>query len=83
MREVNVQVWFGNRILPHVPPHFLKSSSPISSESLFWVNSRLIGRYALCSYIEESNFLLDPYQYIYFEDSKELMMYELRWSGTK
>ena len=83
MREVNPQVWYGERELSHVPPHFIKSTTPLTNESLNWVNSKLIGRYSLSTYSEHQNFVFESRTNIYFEDPGEAMMYELRWSGSK
>ena len=83
MREVNLQVWFGERELTHVPPHFTKATTPLSTEALNWVNSKLIGRYTLSTYDESESFIFNSHTYIYFEDPSETMMYELRWSGSK
>jgi len=83
MREVIPTVWYGERKLSHVPPHFVKSASLLTTESLSWVIGRLSGRYAISSFTDDVNFFLDSHNYIYFEDPGEAMMYELRWSGTK
>jgi hypothetical protein len=82
-REINPQVWFGERELHHVPPHFVKATTPLTTESMSWVNTRLISRYALSSLWETDNFIFDSGSYVYFEDPSEAMLYELRWSGTK
>lgn len=83
MREVNPQVWFGERELKHVPPHFIRCETPTSDEALLWVDTMLVGRYALSSYTEDTTFFLDFDTYIYFENPSEATMYELRWSGSK
>ena len=83
MREVNQQVWFGERELSHVPPHFVKATTPLTNEGLNWVNSKLVGRYSLSTLSEHENFIFESRTYIYFEDPGETMMYELRWSGSK
>lgn len=83
MREVNPQVWFGERELSHVPPHFVKATTPLTNEGLNWVNSKLVGRYSLSTLSEHENFIFESRTYIYFEDPGETMMYELRWSGSK
>ena len=85
MREVNPIVWFGERALTHVPPHFVKAQTALTNESLNWVNSKLVGRYAMTTYDDapDNGFIFESHSYIYFEDSAEAMMYELRWSGTQ
>jgi len=83
MMEVNPYVWYATRKLDRVPSHFTKASTPITSESEFWVKSKLTGRYAT-AHIHDVTLLLDSANYfIYFEDPAEAMMYELRWSGSK
>lgn len=79
----NPQIWFGERELKHIPPHFVRCNTPSSQESLVWVRTVLEGRFALSSAIESNTILLkNPYlsHTIYFEDPAEAMMYELRWS---
>ncbi len=83
MREMNPQLWFGEREITHVPPHFKKAPTPLSNESLNWVNSKLTGRYSLSTLSEHENFIFESRTYIYFEDSGDAMMYELRWSGSE
>lgn len=83
MREFNPQLWFGERVLKHVPPHFTKASTPLSDEALLWVNSKLIGRYAMSTFTDLGTFVFESYTSIHFEDAKEAMMYELRWSGSE
>jgi hypothetical protein len=83
MRDVNLQVWFGERELTHVPPHFVKATTPLTSESLHWINSKLTGRYTISTYTDDTNFIIDLSKSVYFEDPGEAMMYELRWAGSK
>ena len=84
MREVNPIVWFGERELTHVPPHFTKAVTSVTQESLMWVSSKLIGRYAMTTHTDlDSGFIFESHTYIYFEDPAEAMIYELRWSGAQ
>jgi len=74
-RDINPQIWFSDRKLKSIPKHFLKSNTPASDEACVWVLSKLQGRFATD--------LGDSFDNdIYFEDPKELMIYELRWSGN-
>lgn len=84
MTEINPYIWFSVRQLDFVPPHFVRSSTPITSDSYFWVKSKLTGRYALHNIdITNLDTVFDLRPYIFFEDPKELVLYELRWSGSK
>ena len=85
MIEIKPQVYFGKRELDSCPPHFVKATTPINSESLIWVKNKLQGRYSLMSISDNdmNNFIFAQKMCIFFEDSGEAMMYELRWSGSK
>ena len=83
-REIDPQSWFGTReITGIIPPHFIKSNTPISDESYNWVVKKLAGRFGSSIDITDissvSGFMENSY--LYFEDPKEAMIYELRWSG--
>lgn len=80
MREFNTQLWFGERELKHVPPHFIKCHTPVGSEQIQWVLTTLTGRYSLSTFTEIDTFFLDSSSYIYFENPAEATLYELRWS---
>lgn len=82
-RGCNPQVWFGDRELKHVPPHFVKAPTPLTTESTQWIYSRLVGRYALSSYLDTNSFIFESGMYVFFEDPSEAMLYELRWSGQQ
>jgi hypothetical protein len=81
--NVNPFKWFGTRELSTVPPHFVKASTILSDKAKLWVVSKLVGRYAIVSITEDTDFIPFPNDYIFFEDPSEAMMYELRWSGSK
>jgi len=82
-REIDPQSWFGIReIKGPVPKHFVKTSTCMFEESYLWVVKKLYGRFGTNS-IEINNFsTFGTHTYIYFEDPKEAMIYELRWSGS-
>lgn len=86
----NPSNWFSKRELKHPPSHFIRSSVPMTPDSYMWVISRLIGRFSTSIIVYEndddsfSSFLVNTdNMYIFFEDPAEVMMYELRWSGSK
>lgn len=84
MDSLNPQVWYGERELNFLPPHFIKASTPLNNESYFWVKSKLIGRFSIyASTIRDSITFLDLRPHIFFEDPKEVTLYELRWAGAK
>jgi hypothetical protein len=89
MREFNPQLWFSKRKLVLIPKHFVRASTPLTEESTIWIEDKLIGRYAISN---ESSRLADTAtlnniltfinsDIIYFEDPKELTLYELYWAG--
>jgi len=81
INDINLREWFGKRKLDYIPVHFLKSSVPLTSDGIAWVEEKTTGRYAVKrAYRSLYGTLHDIYfaQYdIYFEDPKELMLYEL------
>ena len=84
MEEINLNIWFKDRELKTVPPHFIKGQTQLTQEGYFWAKSKLSGRFAVRedeSKIED--FLFETSQRIYFEEPHEAMIYELRWSGSK
>lgn len=75
--NINLHTWFGKRQLNFCPKHFVKVTTSIDDEKLFWVLEKLQGRF----YISGNNSsLFDFTDEIYFEDSQEAMLYELTWS---
>lgn len=83
MREINPQVWFGEREVSHVPPHFVKCPTPLTTASLSWVESSLTGRYAVNTYNDDFDFFLSSSTHLYVEDPREATVYELRWAGSQ
>lgn len=83
-KEMNPCVWFGDRALSSIPRHFVKAPTPLTMDSREWVLTQLKGRYSITevSNIEEVTSLDVLKTYIFFEDSAEAMLYELRWSGN-
>jgi hypothetical protein len=82
MKELSPLAWFGDRELEFKPPHFVKTSTPWTSENYIWVMSKLAGRFCLLDSpadAEHSIFILN--RYFYFEDPKDAMLFELRWAG--
>jgi hypothetical protein len=71
INDINLMEWFSDRKLSYVPIHFHKSSVPLTPESITWIEEKLVGRYAVIGQISNNNGI--PY----FEDKRELMVYEL------
>ncbi len=82
MNEINLQIWYSDRKLEFVPPHFIRAETPVTEESIFWVRARLQGRYSIALVYESELLFLDTPR-VYFEDPAEAMLYELRWAGSK
>ena len=85
MFDLNHLIWFSKRELDYAPPHFIKAHTPATYNSIFWIRSKIVGRFALILSDESINdtFLFDMQTYPYFEYSSEAMLYELRWAGSK
>ena len=84
--NVNPLLWYGERELQHIPPHFTKAYTALTDDSLFWVMTKCYGRYSITNAEEDVNDIMSIFMLvrnIYFEDPSEAMMYELRWSGSK
>jgi len=86
MREFNPLLWYGTRKLKVVPNHFIKAPTLLNTESKQWIQDKLIGRYSIVSKtIEVPHDILTiintDLELVYFEDPKELTLYELYWAG--
>jgi hypothetical protein len=78
--KVDPIVWFAERQLDYPPVHFVTSTTPLTEESKQWVLNKLRGRFSI---IEAYDFLLitnGSMGTISFEDPKEAMLFELKWS---
>lgn len=88
--EIDPIVWFTDRKLSHTPPHFIVVKTPITEESKLWILSNLRGRFSIVTDVglllplsdKFKTFLLSDLNENFpaFEDPKEAMMYELKWS---
>jgi hypothetical protein len=76
--------WFGTRQVDYTPSHFVITNTPATSESLLWVINNLTGRYSIIPQSSNYEILSIIVQHdigiIAFEDSKEAVFYELKWS---
>jgi len=71
--------WFSERKLEFMPGHFVKASTPITQDSLLWIEGKLRGRYTLLHKNFSSNTRVSDFVPA-FEDPKEATLYELTWS---
>jgi hypothetical protein len=80
---VNPMIWYSEREINIVPPHFFKCPSPVTPESLFWVHNKSNSRYVLVDSPQQSDNVISNDKLVYFESQKDATMYELLWSGSK
>lgn len=82
--KINPIDWYSDRKLTYTPKHFSISTTPLTTESELWIRSTLMGRYSVTtgttSNDDDTAFLFDFNSYPAFEDPKEAMIYELKWS---
>lgn len=91
----DLTAWYSERELDFLPAHFIKTTAPVTFESLSWVKDRLKGRYALIvPHNNADNFMQwnrntkvrttlineKAKTILAFEDHKEATLYELTWS---
>lgn len=77
--QIDPYIWFGKRELDFCPKHFTVSPTALTTESKQWVLDNLKGRF--CIVQTSQLFLLDYYLgNIAFEDPKDAVFYELKWS---
>lgn len=86
IKEINPTTWYSERELSFTPTHFVVATTPITVESKLWILDSLQGRFSVMSRVDTNT----PFQSMLimhsldgvpaFEDPKEAMMYELKWS---
>lgn len=77
--KINLMTWFDGRECKNLPKHFYMATTPPTEEAKDWVYENLVGRYYI-KFSTSPTFIFDVKTEIYFEDPKELVLYELRWS---
>lgn len=93
MNSVNIHTWFEQRELNFCPKHFVKTNTPISTESKLWILERLTGRFyiksvgaykisstSLPANLARTNYYSQSEEVPFFEDPAEATLYELTWS---
>lgn len=77
--RVDPRIWYAEREILYPFNHFITASTPLTAESKQWVLDYLTGRYSITQ--NTMNFLFDgTLGIISFEDPKEALIYELKWS---
>lgn len=71
--------WYSTRKLEFLPGHFVRASTPITQDSLFWIQSTLKGRYTLITTFS-LQVMADSVIVPAFENPEEATIYELTWS---
>jgi hypothetical protein len=80
--QIDPVSWFSERELKNTPKHFIVSKTHLTTESKIWILTKLKGRFSIV--IQEND--LDDFLVFSlsgnpaFEDPKEAILYELRWS---
>jgi hypothetical protein len=81
---MNPLIWYTDREINIVPPHFIKCPSIVTEESLFWIRNKTTSRYALVDNIVSPSLnVISNDKTVYFESQKDATIYELMWSGSK
>lgn len=79
---INPYLWFAEREMKQVPPHFTKCPTPVRPDGLAWIQNKSSGRYAIADVMPTSEHLIVFQQEVYFENEADAIMYELLWSGS-
>jgi hypothetical protein len=83
---INPLTWFAGRETSFTPEHFTVAHEPLTPQSKQWIIDKLSGRYSIVQYIESETgiTIFQSYSRLFgqpaFEDPKEAVLYELRWS---
>lgn len=78
--EVKPLSWFSKREMSFTPMHFTVTSQPLTIESKQWVLDTLTGRFSVVESATHHHTFISQFGTIAFEDPKEAILYELRWS---
>lgn len=79
---MNPLIWYTDRELKIVPPHFVKCPTTVTEDSLFWIRNKTTSRYVLVDDVTTPNVISNE-KLVYFESQKDATIYELMWSGSK
>lgn len=84
IEDIDPRVWFCEREVSYPPRHFVPTKSRLTDESKQWILDSLRGRFAITQSNNDTTLFEDfdtsYIGYASFEDPKEAMLFELRWS---
>jgi len=75
MARLNPYIWL-RPTLNKIPIHFIKCNTPVTFEKMLWIDKNIQGRFAFSHF----DAFIDDAKFVYFEDPKDAMYYELTWS---
>lgn len=83
--QLNLHTWHIDRELTFLPKHFVVSTTAITHESKQWILENLTGRFCIVSHSEVEDTDISTKLYLpidcpAFEDPKEAILYELKFS---
>ena len=78
---IDPRIWFCERELLYPPKHFVTTKAKLTEESKQWVLDTLCGRFAVTQNNDNMfDDMFDSIGIVSFEDPREAMIYELKWS---
>lgn len=86
MNQIDPVQWYAEReVTGHTPKHFIRTKTPLTTESKLWIQDNLRGRYSIHHAEMRDSDAFDLivkslFGYPAFEDPKEAIIYELTWS---
>ena len=83
VNEIDPYTWYSNREVNFTPQHFTIATTRLTEESKLWVIGTLKGRFSIMNKISPDDLwagLVESDGVPAFEDPREAMMYELKWS---
>ena len=83
VNELDPYTWYSNRIVNFTPPHFTVATTKLTEESKLWVLNTLKGRFSVMNKVDPDDLwltIVEAEGVPAFEDPREAMLYELKWS---
>ena len=80
--QIDPTTWFSERELKYTPKHFVVTRANLTNESKLWILNNLKGRFTIVNESEDDEEWLQVFSFGHpaFEDPKEALIYELRWT---
>ena len=74
--------WFSERELKYTPKHFVVAKAQLTTESKLWILNNLKGRFTIVNEIDDDSDIFQVFNFGHpaFEDPKEAVLFELKWS---